>query len=95
MKKFLKKVSLFIGGVVAILGISTTGVDANISKQKTESIHQVTENSPLYLEHASVFNSQLGNNVYAWHYSHYSHSSHYSHYSHYSHHSHYSHYSGY
>ena len=57
---------------------------------KAIKIRNITEKTPLYLEHSGTFNSNPADIMQSWHYSH---SSHYSHYSHYSHQSHYSHYS--
>jgi hypothetical protein len=54
------------------------------------SISNITQDTPLYLEHSEAIHSNPVDVMQSWHYSH---SSHYSHESHYSHQSHYSHYS--
>lgn len=78
MKKLVAKAGLFVGAVVALIGVSSP-----VQADQT-GISAITENSPLYLDHAPVQVSN-GEAVVGWHYSHQSHQSHESHQSHYSH----------
>jgi len=50
-------------------------------------ISNITQDTPLYLEHSGAIHSNPMNMMQSWHYSHASHSSHESHQSHYSHYS--------
>jgi hypothetical protein len=47
-------------------------------------ISNITQNTPLYLEHSGVIHSNPADTIQSQHYSHESHQSHYSHHSHYS-----------
>lgn len=84
MKRFFEKITLFILGVIALLGLNLKDSKAVHSSYLT----QITPDTPLFLQHANdIFQNQ---DVLSWHYSHFSHRSHYSHESHFSHYSHYS-----
>jgi hypothetical protein len=78
-KKFISMAT----GVLAILGIGMSTAQASpVFSEKTESIVNVTAETPVFLEQPSFTAS--GDRLLACHYSHSSHSSHSSHYSHYS-----------
>jgi hypothetical protein len=70
-------------GFLVFSGLSfahhTAPADSKITK-----IGNITQNTPLYLEHSGAIHSNPADTMLSWHYSHESHSSHYSHYSHYS-----------
>lgn len=85
MKKLILKIGLYIGTAVAMLNI-TTPTTPTTPITPTQSVTQITESSPLYLDHAPT-QATKGNMVVSWHYSHDSHTSHTSHTSHYSHYS--------
>ncbi len=88
------KILSFVISIIAFLGLNVTYSNATISKSVENQIKNITEDTPLYLEHYSKF-LDSDSFKYSWHYSHQSHESHRSHYSHQSHESHYSHYSSY
>ena len=76
-------------GLLVFSGLSfahhTAPTYSNVTK-----VGNITQDTPLYLEHSGAIHSNPVDVMQSWHYSH---SSHYSHESHYSHQSHYSHYS--
>ncbi len=80
MKKLITKAGLFVASAVALLGVSLP------AQADQTGISEVTENSPLYLDHAPAQTAN-GDVVVGYHYSHQSHQSHESHYSHRSHYS--------
>lgn len=94
MRNIFSKAVVFFTGILVSLGISISGTDANvltdIDKESTPKdkvfVNEVTEQTPLYLNHADQIFYQDGD-LLAQHYSHYSHSSHHSHHSHHSHYS--------
>lgn len=80
MKGFFRK-ALALGGVLAaVLGFSVPNVRASVAPVIRSATPQVSEATPLYLEHARDLEQQRG----CQHYSHSSHQSHESHSSHYS-----------
>jgi len=83
MNKKMMKITVWTGGLAALLGFSSSNSLANVAPE--QGIKNVTEETPLYLIHAQDLASQ--NNLLAWHYSHSSHESHWSHSSHHSHYS--------
>ncbi|MFC1837241.1 hypothetical protein ACFLYW_00990 [Thermodesulfobacteriota bacterium] len=86
MNKKMQKITVWTGGLLALLGFSSSNSLANVDTE--QGINKVTETTPLYLIHADDLASQ--NKMLSWHYSHSSHESHWSHSSHSSHYSHYS-----
>lgn len=85
MKSLIKRIALGLVTVVSVFGINIGTSNASFMSEGTK----ITENTPLYLEHASsiISQSQGSNSLVAWHTSHYSHGSHGSHESHVSHYS--------
>jgi hypothetical protein len=89
----MKRLSVWLlGAFYGLLTISGINFPHNTTSpdSKGVKISNITQNTPLYLEHSGAIHS---NPAFAIQSQHYSHSSHYSHYSHESHQSHYSHYS--
>ncbi|HIC91698.1 MAG TPA: hypothetical protein EYP21_06510 [Syntrophaceae bacterium] len=98
----MKKIYCWLLGLLALITVPTIPgkhVDAKITKHEKPVIKEITQTTPLILQHANTLFTvdkaiqQMSQHQSHW--SHYSHGSHYSHYSHQSHQSHYSHYSGY
>jgi hypothetical protein len=86
MKKLLKKIVVFTGGLLVTIGFTVSNLPANTTQiSHTKSFQNITKSTPLFLEHANKL--FLDENELSWHYSHSSHSSHVSHQSHYSHYS--------
>lgn len=79
MKKLLVKAGLFVTSAVAML------VGASPAQADRLGITEVSENSPLYLDHATA--ASVDGDMISYHYSHQSHQSHGSHQSHRSHYS--------
>lgn len=68
--------------LLALVGLSQASTD--LSHEKLKAVAQVTEDTPLMLEHSKIFQASNENIEVAYHYSHSSHESHGSHTSHYS-----------
>ncbi len=83
------KFFMALGGLASVFGFSVGQAHAIPTPEKSASISEIQEHSPLYLEHA-IQKMLDGNQQLSWHTSHRSHSSHVSHVSHQSHYSHYS-----
>ncbi len=84
MKGILKKALIFAGGLLATFGIGISQVPAHVNTTLQCDKIQVSESTPLYLEHATQIFSSESNTMLSQHYSHASHESHASHASHYS-----------
>jgi hypothetical protein len=85
MNVILRKIAVFLSGILALLGVSGPSIQAPPQKQAAE----VRQTTPLYLKlGVDIFpkvDSQLLNINLVQHWSHGSHVSHHSHHSHHSH----------
>lgn len=95
----MNKVYRWLLGLLALMTVPTIPgkhVDAKIAKHEKPVIKEITQTTPLILQHANtIFTLDEATQQISQHQSHWSHYSHGSHSSHQSHQSHYSHYSGY
>ena len=87
MKKIIKKIISLVGGIALAVGVSSPVVASQPNLKQDKETIQITESTPLYLQHAINLYSQADDGYLGWHTSHVSHSSHVSHRSHYSHYS--------
>ncbi len=87
MKKIIKKIISLVGGIALAVGVSSPVVASQPNLKQDKETIQITESSPLYLQHAINLFSQDEDGYLGWHYSHSSHASHASHSSHHSHYS--------
>jgi len=85
VKRFIEKMMVVVGGLLAVFGITSGNAKAFIPASKDKMVN-ISKQTPLYLKHAKDFQLEM-KNMLTWHYSHASHQSHYSHRSHYSHYS--------
>ncbi len=90
MKKLITKLIVSFSGIAAILGFSISDGQAQTKYPAKTEKPQISESTPLYLEHGLKLFADKQNDLLAAHWSHSSHVSHSSHSSHVSHHSHYS-----